>query len=166
MQIEHVTNDEKISVIRTNYWKNGMKSQRNKKRKQKCTENTASDGITTREFSPIETYLYKIHQYFLQPITKAIQPLAQRPCTNCRELSKFYTGNFMFFLKTSNERLQQSFFPLLCIQLNWKILCVKPIQKYLLNKLQSFFFFFFFFLQHFFILFRVISNRKNLFYKL
>ena len=53
----------------------------------KRTENTASSGITIREYSPIYTYWYKIHQYFLQAITNAIQPLAQRPYTNCRELS-------------------------------------------------------------------------------
>ena len=56
---------------------------------QKRTENTASGGISTREYSPIYTYWYKIHQYFLQSMTNAIQPLAQRPCTNCRELPNF-----------------------------------------------------------------------------
>ena len=57
---------------------------------QKDTKNTASDGITTPEYSPLYTYYwYKIHQYFLHSITDAIQQLAEKPCTNCRELSNF-----------------------------------------------------------------------------
>ena len=65
-----------------------MKDQKNKKRcKNALKRENASGGITAREYSPIYTYWYKIHQYFLQAITNAIQPLAQRPCTNCRELS-------------------------------------------------------------------------------
>ena len=51
---------------------------------QKRTENTASGGITTREYSPIYTFWYKVHQYFFQAIINAIQPLAQIPCTNRR----------------------------------------------------------------------------------
>ena len=54
---------------------------------QKHTENTASGGVTITEYSPMHTYWYKIHQYFFQAITNDIQPLAERPYTNCRELS-------------------------------------------------------------------------------
>ena len=37
---------------------------------------------------------------------------------------KFYTQNFIFFLRTSSKRSQQSFFPLLPIHFHWKILSV------------------------------------------
>ena len=134
MQIEHVTNSE--TVIGTNYWKSekiGMKSQKNKKRCKNALKNkNASGGITTRTYSPICTYSYKIHQYFLQSITNAIQPLAQRLCTNCRELSNFYTQIFMFFLRTSSESLQQSFFPLLCFHFHWKKFSVPSLNKNIL----------------------------------
>ena len=43
----------------------------------------------------------------------------------------------MLFLRTLSERSQQSFFPLFCFHLHWKILCLKPIQKYL-YMLQSY----------------------------
>ena len=42
-------------VIATRYWKNDMKNQKNKKQCKKCTENTASGGITTRKDNP--TYI-------------------------------------------------------------------------------------------------------------
>ena len=51
---------------------------------------------------------------------------------------KFYRRSFMFFLRTSTERSQQSFFPLLRSRLQWKnFVCVNPNQKYL-NILQYF----------------------------
>ena len=56
---------------------------------QKGTKNSARGGITTREYNPTFTYCYKIHQYFLQAITNAIQPVTERPCTNCREFPNF-----------------------------------------------------------------------------
>ena len=77
----------------------------------------------------IYTYWYKIRQYFLQTITNSIQTLAQRSCRNCRELSNFYTRSFMIFLRTSSERSQRSFFPLLCFHLHWKLLSVPSLTK-------------------------------------
>ena len=71
------------------------------------------------------TYWDKIHQYFLQAITSAIQPLPEK----LQRTVEFYTRNFMFFLRTSSERSQQSFFPLLCFHLHWKILSVPSLTK-------------------------------------
>ena len=40
----------------TNCSKNGMKNQKNEKRCKNCTENTASGGINTLEYNPINKY--------------------------------------------------------------------------------------------------------------
>ena len=61
-------------------------------------------------YTHIHTYTYicwyKIHQCFLQAIAKAIQPLTQIPCMNCRELSNFICKISCFFLRISSERSQ------------------------------------------------------------
>ena len=120
MQIGHVTNTE--TVIGTKYWKtlkNCMKNQKSKKRcKNALKTKNARGGITTREHNPIYTYWYKIHLYFFQAITNAIQPLALKTMYKLQRTIKFYTRSFMFFWRTSSERSQESFFPLLCFDLH------------------------------------------------
>ena len=56
---------------------------------------------------------YKIHQCFLQAITNAIQPLAQRPWTNCREHSNFICEILYSFDKHPTKDRNNAFIPLL-----------------------------------------------------
>ena len=65
------------------------------------------------------TYWYEIHQYFLQMIANAIQPLAQSPCKNCRELSNFICKISCFFkniqLKITTKFIFSILFIVFCL---------------------------------------------------
>ena len=80
---------------------------------------------------------YKIHQYFLQAITNAIQQVVQRPCTNCKELSNSI-GEFHVLFKNIQRKIATKVLSSLVLSTALEnFICARSIQKYL-NMLQSY----------------------------
>ena len=114
-----------------------MKCQKNKKRcknapkKLKCKrwdnyKRTQPYILTGIKF----TLIIKLTGIIFPPSNSKYYPTTgSKTMYELQRTIKIYTRSFMFFLQTSSERSQQSFFPLLCFDLHWKNLFVPNLTK-------------------------------------